>query len=126
MNTLEKEFEIEPIITGSVTSSLNYISISIEHDKGGHSWYTGEIRDTGIIFRIKPFGRHNGTCRTIIDGKKEHMGFYVFLTPCARKSPKKMQVIADKIFPYGQEIVNLFLEGKYTEIANKVITLANS
>ena len=124
MNTLSRDIEITPIKVNGSRTELNVLTIEIDHDKGGYSNFTGEYHQTGIIFRISPKGKHNGIVSQIIDGKTEHMGFYVFLLPCGRKSPKRMQMIANDILPHGEEIADLFLKGEYTEIANLVTKLA--
>ena len=123
MNTLSKDIEITPIKVSGSHTELNVLTVEIDHDKGGFNTFTGEYRKTGIICRISPKGKHDGIVSQIIDGKTEHMGFYVFLVPCGRRSPKRLQNAADAILPHAKEIAELFLQGEYVEIANLVTKL---
>lgn len=115
---LSREIKIAPIKVNGSRTELNVIEIEVSHDKGGYNMFTGESRRTGIICSIRPMGRHDGCCSTIIDGKTEHMGFYTFLVPCGRKSPKKLEMVANEILPLSEKIAEMFLEGQYQAIAN--------
>ena len=119
MKDLIKDIAIEPFKVGNV--ELNHLRIEISHDKGGFSYGTGEYRACGVRADIKPIEKKDFNGHIIIgqcyDAKTEHQGFFVHLIDCERKSPKKMQKAADKIFPHAEEIKDLFLNGKYVEIA---------
>lgn len=119
MDKLIKDLAIEPFKIGNI--EINHLRIEISHDKGGHSWGTGEWRPCGVRADIKPIEKKGPNGCTVIgccyDGKTEHQGFFVHLIDCQRKSPKKIQIAADKVFPHAEEIRDLFLEGKYVEIA---------
>ena len=113
---LRKEIEITPI------GKLNRLEVEVEHDKGGYNFYDGSTRRKGIICRVRPLSRIGGLNSIIIDGKTEHMGFYVFLVPCDRKSPKKLEKVADVILPMTEKIGEMFVKGEYRAIADMMLS----
>ena len=52
MDNLIKDLAIEPFKIGN--TEINHLRIEISHDKGGHSWGTGEWRPCGVRADIKP------------------------------------------------------------------------
>lgn len=119
MENLVKEIEITPIKVNEL-KSITHIRFEIKHDKGGMSWGTGEYHHTGVKLQVTPIGRdpkYPNSYSVLYDGKTEHQGFFVFLCPCSRKSPKRMQKCADVILPMAEEMTDLFLKGDYVKIA---------
>lgn len=127
METKDLKVEV-PLNSKALGDKLTHLSVEVKHDNGGLSLGTGELHSKGIIVSITPIGieekEYNGQkykmYAQILDGKKEHSGFYVFVMACERKSPKKMQMVADKVLPLAETFRDLFLEGKYTEIASMI------
>lgn len=120
MNYNELEIDVELGKPVSITEhhSITHIRISIEHDRGGKSIYTGEVHKTGIIVRVTPIQKSDNGIDVIYDGQIDHQGFYIYCCPCIRKSPKKMKMIADKVFKSANRISNLFMQKKYINILN--------
>ena len=118
MAQLRKDLEIKPIKVGLCT--LNYLRIEVHYTNGGYSWFNGEYAESGIRVSITPIGMSERTTRTIIDGKIEHQGFNVPIIKCERLSVKKMELAAQKVFPYAEEIRDLFEKGEYYEIVKLI------
>ena len=119
MENLSKEIKIDPIVVNEL-KTITHLRFEIDHDKGGMSLSTDEYRKTGIRLNVTPISRdpkYPNSYSVFYDGKKEHQGFFVFLCPCARKSPKRMQKCADVIMPMAEEMTDLFLKGDYVSIA---------
>ena len=118
---LEKRIGIDPIVVDSRTS-ITHIRLRITHDIGGYSWMTGQCRQRGVCVDITPIKvdpKYN-SYSVLYDGKLEHQGFSILCIPTERKSPKKMRTVADKVFPHSDEIVKLFLDGKYNDVFLKI------
>lgn len=113
---LRREIEITPI------GKLNRLEVEVEHDKGGYNFYDGSIRRKGIICRVRPLSVREGSYSFLIDGKTEHMGFYVFLVPCERKSPKKLEKVANVILPMTEKIAEMFVNREYRGIADMMVS----
>lgn len=133
MKDLEKLIQLgTPIKCGN--RNLTHIKVKVEHDKGGLYWGTGEIHESGVITRVTPLevqemeieGHKYNIYGQIIDGNIEHMGFYVFCLPCKRKSPKKLEKVANAVFPLSQDIVDKFIEGNYTACANMIVNASKN
>ena len=119
MENLVNEIQIDPIKVNEL-KTITHIRYEIDHDKGGVSWVTGEYHNTGVILRVTPISRdprYPNSYGVLYDGKTEHQGFFVFLCPCSRKSPKRMQKCADVIMPMISEMTDLFVHGNYVKIA---------
>lgn len=120
MTDLRIDLELQPKALG--LDKLTHLRIEIDHDKGGLSWGTGDYHSCGVVCNVHPIEKQDFNGHTIIgrvyDGKTEHQGFFVFLIPCGRKSPKKMQLAFDKVKPHAEEIKDLFLAKNYVGVAN--------
>jgi hypothetical protein len=119
MENLSKEVKIDPIIIDD-HHKITELKFEISHDSGGFSYATDEYRKTGVRLDVKPVCRdpkYPNLYSVVYDGKKEHQGFYVFLCPCSRKSPKRMQKCADAILPMAEKMTDMFINGDYIGIA---------
>ena len=119
MEKLVKEIEITPIKVNEL-KTITHLRFEIDHDKGGMSLGTGEYHNTGVKLNVTPIGRdpkYPNSYSVLYDGRTEHQGFFVFLCPCGRKSPKRMQKCADAIMPMVNEMTELFLKGDYFKVA---------
>lgn len=122
------EVELNPTIKITEHYDITHIRISVEHDRGGKSIYTGEVHETGIIVRVTPIHKTDNGFGVMYDGQIEHQGFYIYCMPCIRKSPKKMEAIADKVFSVANGLSDLFLQGNYKnilEIINNIVKELN-
>jgi hypothetical protein len=117
MDRLYKDVELQEPIKVHELKSITHLRIEIDHDKGGMSWGTGEMHKTGIKCNVTPIEKTQYGYSVLYDGKFEHQGFFVFLLDCGRKSPKKMQKVADVILPLADKVTEMFLRGEYREIA---------
>lgn len=129
MERLVKDIELAtPINVGG--RSLTHIRLEVQHDKGGMSWGTGEYHKTGIKVNLSPIevsyteygGQQHKIVGQIYDGKTEHQGFFVFCVPCGRKSEKKMEKVAEAVFPVSDSIVENFLNGNYSVCADIIVS----
>lgn len=119
MENLSKTVKIDPIIIDD-HHKITELKFEISHDSGGVSWGTGEMRNSGIRLDVKPVCRdpkYPNSYGIIYDGKPEHQGFFVFLCPCSRKSPKRMQKCADAVMPMADTMTDMFIKGNYTGLA---------
>ena len=119
--TLKRVIKLENEIKVDSLHSLNAIKIEVQHDKGGYSWGTGEYHKTGIKVDVTPIKQEERSWSVLYDGKKEHQRFFVFVKDCGRKSPKKMQQVADCVLPLSEKIVELFLAGNYCGVADLIV-----
>jgi hypothetical protein len=117
MKELKKDIVIDPVIQIDQHHKINTLRIEIDHQKDGHSLFTGEFHKKGIICRVTPMDKSEYGCGTMYDGKLEHQGFYVYCLPCERKAPKKMEKIADAILPLSEIIKEKFLNNEFRNIA---------
>ena len=119
MENLSKAVKIDPIIIDD-HHKITEIRFEISHDNGGMSLGTGEYRNTGVRLDVKPVCRdpkYPNSYSVVYDGKPEHQGFFVFLCPCSRKSPKRMQKCADAVMPMADKLTDMFIKGDYVGIA---------
>lgn len=117
MKELKKDIVIDPVIPIGQHHTINTLRIEIDHQKEGRSWFTGEYHKKGIICRVTPMENTEYGYSIMYDGKMEHQGFYVYCLACERKSPKKMEKIADAIFPLSDIIKEKFLNNEFRDIA---------
>lgn len=129
MEELKIELALEPNVLG--LEKITHLCIEVKHDEGGWSCLTGENHKRGIVCSISPIsiethvynGREYKSYGTFYDGLTEHQGFYVFLVSCGRKSPKRMQKAFSLIKPHAEKIKDMFLQGKYYDIATLLESL---
>lgn len=117
MKELTKDIVIDPVIPIGQHRKINALRIEIDHQKDGHSLLTDEYHKKGIICRVTPVEKSEHGYSVFYDGKMEHQGFYVYCLACGRKSPKKMEKIADAILPLSDIIKEKFLNNKFRDIA---------
>ena len=134
MERLIKDIELANPIVVNGNPKLTHIRLEVDHDKGGVSWGTGEMHKTGIKVNVTPievsYTEYNGVQYKLIgqtfDGKTEHQGFFVFCVPCGRKSPKKMEKVAEAVFPIADKIVENFLSGEYSTCADLIVSVTKN
>lgn len=116
MKELKKELTLDPVIQVN-HHLLNTLKIEIAYQNEGYSFATGEFHEKGIICMITPMEKSNNSYCVLHDGEIAHQGFYVFCLPCGRKSPKKMEKVAECILPLSDEIKDKFLNNNFGSIA---------
>ena len=117
MKELKKDIVIDPVIQIDQYRKINMLRIEIDHKKEGYNWFTGEHHKKGIICRVTPMDKSEHLYGVMYDGKMEHQGFYVYCLFCERKSPKKMEKIANAIFQLSDIIKEKFLNNEFRDIA---------
>ena len=117
LKELKKDIVIDPVIPIGQYHKINTLRIEIDYQKDGRSWLTDEYHKKGIICRVTPMDKSEHGHRVMYDGKLEHQGFYVYCLACERKSPKKMEKIADAIFPLSDIIKEKFINNEFRDIA---------
>ena len=117
MKELTKDIVIDPVIPIGQHRKINALRIEIDHQKDGHSFLTDEYHKKGIICRVTPVEKSEHGYSVFYDGKMEHQGFYVYCLACGRKSPKKMEKIADTILPLSDIIKEKFRNNEFRDIA---------
>lgn len=110
-NNLEKNVPYGPIdLDGG--SKINTLKIEVKHVNGA------------MKVDFTPCEVKDGCYTVHYDGKKEHQGFYITLYQ-GRKSSKKLETMANALWPYTDRIVELFSKGEYESIVRIVKGIAN-
>ena len=106
----------KPIQSGRKDEPLNKLCIEVEHQKGGWSCLTGEYSVSGVYVVLTPCRYENGIFSTFINGQMHTMGYKILLKEMGRKSQKQIDLAADLIIPYAQQIADYYSEGKHEAV----------
>lgn len=104
---------------------LDKLKIEVDYQKGGFSVLTGEYSDNGIYVYITPCSYNNGVTGTFINGELHTMGFKIFLKGFGRKSQKQINIAAERIMPFAEEIAKLYDKKDYHGIHALVVRAYN-
>ena len=80
-------------------SVLDELKVSIDHEKGGYSYFSGDIIESGVKVYFTPIHRESGMYTTTMLGKTIESGFKVHVLDAQRKSQKKIDNVAKAIEP---------------------------
>jgi hypothetical protein len=110
----------KPIIRGERLDTLDELRVRVGHQNGGVNYLSGNGEKGGVYLFLTPVHRGNGFISTTIDGKMHNMGYKILLKEMGRKSQKQIDLAADLIIPYSQQIADYYSEGQHEAVFNFV------
>lgn len=82
------------------------MEISVDYELGGYNYFTGESNPRGIYAYVKPVEKNGKFRSSILMGGLNKSGFKIFLEPLTRKSQKKIDAQAEKVFNAIKNVPN--------------------
>lgn len=113
-----------PIVSGG-GSELKQLRIMVDYEKGGMNYFSGNVYESGVKVYLTPCTLTNGVVTCTILGEQHVCGYKIMLKQINRKSQKQIDVMAEKIFPYAQQIADLYSDARHHEVVkliNDIIT----
>lgn len=104
----------KPIKTAS--SELNKLRVMVDYQKGGVNYFTGDICESGVYVYIIPCGLTNGVVTQTITGKQHNDGYKILIKQISRNSQKQIDLAAEKVLPYAQQIADLYSDGRHEDV----------
>lgn len=112
--------ELKQPITRAGGEPLNKLRINVDYQKGGVNYFSGDYNEGGVYVYIQPCTYNNGIVGTVITGKQHLDGYKILLKELNRKSQKQIDLMAEKVLPYAQQIADLYSDGRHQDIYNLV------
>ena len=112
--------ELKQPITRAGGEPLNKLRINVDYQKGGMNYFSGDYSESGVYIYIQPCTYNNGIVGTVITGKQHLDGYKILLKELNRKSQKQIDLMAEKVLPYAQQIADLYSDGRHQDIYNLV------
>lgn len=116
----------KPIYPNCKKEPLDKLKVEIDHAHGGCSFLTGENYESGVYVFLTPCTHKNGVTRTYWDGNTHTMGYKILLKEMSRKSQKQINLAADLIIPYAQQIANYYSDGNHPAVYKFIMKLYKS
>ena len=109
----------KPIDTKSQV--LDKLRINVDYQKGGINYFSGNINEGGVYVYITPCTHEIGVTGfavtgTVITGNQHKDSYKILLKELGRKSQKQIDLAADKVLPYAQQIADLYSDGKHQDV----------
>lgn len=114
IKTIDYPILKKPIAGGH--SVMNKLMVEIRYQKGGFGILSGEYSDSGVYVHLTPCMHENGVTGTYINGDLHTMGFKILLKKMGRKSQKQIDLAAERIIPYAQQIADYYSERDYNAV----------
>ena len=114
----------KPITTSS--QLLNKLRIEVDYQKGGMNFFDGSINESGVYVYVTPCSYENGIVGQVISGNRHSDGYKILLKEIGRRSQKQIDLMAEKVLPYAQQIADLYSDGRHQDIYNLVKSIVNS
>ena len=115
-----------PIESGRPTEPLNKLCIEIDYLKGGWSPLTGECSPSGIYVILTPCRHENGTIGMFWNGDTHTMGYKILLKELSRKSQKQIDLAAELIIPYANQIADYYSDKKHDAVYKLIMKVYSS
>lgn len=112
--------ELKQPITRAGGEPLNKLRLNVDYQKGGVNYFSGDYSGSGVYIYIQPCTYNNGIIGTVITGKQHLDGYKILLKELNRKSQKQIDLMAEKVLPYAQQIADLYSDGRHQDIYNLV------
>ena len=112
-----------PIVSGG-GSELKQLRIMVDYEKGGMNYFSGNVYESGVKVYLTPCTVTNGIVTQTIMGEQHVCGYKVMVKQINRKSQKQIDVMAEKILPYAQQIADLYSDAKHQEIVKLICDIA--
>ena len=108
-----------PISTGT-GSSLKQLRVMVDYEKGGINYFSGNVYESGVKVYLTPCTLTNGVVTQTILGEQHVCGYKVMLKQINRKSQKQIDLMAEKILPYAQQIADLYSDARHQEVVKLI------
>jgi len=112
-----------PIISGGGTE-LKQLRVMVDYEKGGINYFSDSIYKSGVKVYITPCTLTNGIVTQIMLGGQHECGYKIMLKQINRKSQKQIDIMAEKILPYAQQIADLYSDSRHQEIVKLITDIA--
>jgi hypothetical protein len=96
----------------------------VDYEKGGMNYFSGNVYESGVKVYLTPCTVTNGVVTCTILGAQHVCGYKIMLKQINRKSQKQIDIMADKILPYAQQIADLYSDAKHQEIVKLITDIA--
>jgi len=105
--------------------ALDELCINVDYQKGGINYFSGNYSDSGVFVYLTPVHR-DGICvsQTIL-GKQHECGYKILLKQINRRSQKQINLMAEKVLPYAQQIADLYSDRKHQDVYNLIKSIAS-
>ena len=103
-----------PIVSGG--SELKSLRVMVDYEKGGMNYFSGNVYESGVKVYLTPCTVTNGIVTQTIMGAQHVCGYKVMLKPINRKSQKQIDIMAEKVLPYAQQIADLYSDARHQDI----------
>ena len=107
------------------SEALNELRITVDYQKAGYNYFSGNFSVGGVFVYLTPVRRGNGFVSCTMLGKQHESGYKVLMKPLNRKSQKQINLVAEKVLPYAQQIADLYSYGKHNEVYNLLKSIAD-
>ena len=104
-----------PIVSGG-GSELKSLRVMVDYEKGGTNYFSGNIYESGVKVYLTPCTVTNVIVTQTIRGAQHGCGYKVMLKPINRKSQKQIDIMAEKVLPYAQQIADLYSAARHQDI----------
>lgn len=105
--------------------ALDELKISVDYQKGGVSYFSGNYSESGVYVYITPVHRSGGIISCTMLGQQHECGYKILMKPLNRKSQKQIDLMAEKVVPYAQQIADLYSDYKHNEVYNLIQSIIN-
>lgn len=105
------------------SESLDELKISVDYQKGGYNYFSGNYSEGGVYAYLTPVYRTCGVISCTMLGKQHECGYKIFLKALGRKSQKQIDLMFNKIMPHAQEIADLYSDYKHQEVYELIKSL---
>ena len=107
------------------SEALNELRITVDYQKAGYNYFSGNFSEGGVFVYLTPVRRGGCIVSYTMLGNQHECGYKVLMKPLNRKSQKQINLIAEKVLPYSQQIADLYSEGKHGEVYNLLKSIAD-
>lgn len=119
---MDKKIYVElktPVNVGN-NKQLNKLRINVDYQKDHINYFNGDIEEGGVYVYITPCTYENGCVGTVITGKQHNDGYKILVKEIGRKSQKQINLVSEKVFPYAQQIADLYSDARHQDIYNLI------
>ena len=116
----------KPIVRGQHLDTLDELKVRVDYQKGGYNYFNGNIESNGVYVYLTPVHRNNGVVSQTIDGNTHNSGYKILLKELSRKSQKQINIAAELVLPYADQIAAYYSEGQHQAVYNFVMKIFKS
>jgi len=105
----------KPIVRPQL-DTLDELRVSVDYQKGGYNYYTGNVESNGVYVYLTPVHRTNWSVGSTIDGNMHNSGYKVLIKELGRKSQKQINLVAEAVFPKAEQIADYYSERQHQAV----------